>query len=204
MSPVAEPKSVEQLEGELHQARGRLRKLKAAVEAEEGTLVRSALAEAEESAAADQRRPLQGAPLQRGARPTEQRLRARIVQAEQLLKKEHAQLKTLLQDGNVRLALAIDQGVEGYFSDVHTKRQMGNPVHGPVQEISQAGTMTRRLVGERARLADAVRSLGEECEALAGEAHRSAESKHALVESLHRRDAMRAERYGAGGYAYGY
>ena len=49
----AEQEEVEALEGKLFTANQRLKQLQAAISAEEGTLVRAAMAEAEENAAAE-------------------------------------------------------------------------------------------------------------------------------------------------------
>jgi hypothetical protein len=183
--PVAEPSSSESLELELQQARARVQRLAAAIAAEEGALVRTALAEAEESAAAE-RAPTHNA--LRGPRPTEQRLRAQVTQAEQLLRQEHEKLKALLADSNVRLALAVEHGVDNYYTDVRTVRRRDNPAHGPAQATAQAGTALRRLNAERSRLADAVRSLDEEGEALAAERRAVDKVKRDLVDALRRRD----------------
>lgn len=192
--PLAEPQSREELDQLLTVAKARVRQLAAAVEAEEGALVNASLAVAEEDAAAEL-----GAGRQVGPRPTEQRLRARVTQAEQLLKKEHEKFKELLDDGNVRLALAVEQQVDDYFTDVRTIRRRGNSVHGPVpQLLEQASASLRKLQAERARITEAVRSLSEEQEALAREARIAEQSKATLVDALRRRDAMRATRHSAG------
>ena len=190
---MAEPRSVEEYEGALQNAKARVRKLAAAVEAEEGTLVRTALEEAEETAAAAQGlKPVTRPAALQGPRPTEQRLRSQVAQAEVMLRKEHDKFKALLADGNVRLALAVEQGVDSYYEDVRTVRRRGNPVHGPTQAVAQASSALRKLNGERGRLADAVRALNEESEALDAEARVVAQSKQTLIDALRRRDAMHA------------
>ena len=177
----------------LHGARARVRSLAAAVAAEEGSLVQTTLAAAEETAAAE--RQQQGSDKQaavlRGARPTEQRLRARVAQTEQLLRKEHDVFKALLNDDSIQLALAVEANVDNYFTDVRTLRRRGNPAHG-AQAAAQAGTAVRKLEAEKSRLAEAVRSLGEEREALASQARVIERSKQTLVDALHRRDALRS------------
>lgn len=188
---VAEPASIESLEEELQHARARLQRLSAAIAAEEGALVQTALAEAEELAATE-RSHTRG--VAQGTRPTEQRLRVRITQTEQLLRQEHEKLKHLLADGNVRLALAVEHGVETYYSDVRTMRRRGNPAHGPAQAVAQAGSTLRKLNAERSRLAEAVRSLGEEGEALAAESRRSEQSKRDLADALRKRDTRNRRR----------
>ena len=196
--PEPEPTPIEELEQQLSVARARVRQLAAAVEAEEGTLVHASLAEAEEKAAAEH-----GAGRPAGPRPTEERLRARVAQAEKLLRKEHVKFQGLLADDNVRLALAVEQGVSSYYDDVQTVRRRGNPAHGPVPHtLAQAGTALKKLQAERARLADVVRSLSEEQEALAAEARVAAQSKDTIVDALRRRDALRAARDVPGAYPY--
>ena len=190
---MPEPKSSEELEGLLHNARARVRRLAAAVEPEEGTLVHTALTEAEEHAAAEQGPARPGGA--KGPRPTEQRLKAQITHAEDLLKKEHAKFKTLLDDGNVRLALAVEQGVDDYYTDVRTVRRGKQPT-------TSASTTLRRLHEERSRLSEACRSLAEERDALAAETLIVQKSKQEIVDALRRRDQARVARYGVAAYPY--
>ena len=181
--------TVEELEHLLTVARARVRQLGAAVDAEEGSLVHASLSEAEETAVAA-RRPGHEA----GARPTGQRLSAQVAQSEENLRKEHEKFRALFNDGDVRLALAVEQGVDSYHADVRTLRRLGNPAHGGVPHArAQASTNLRNLDAERQRLAEAVRSLTEEQKALADEARVAAQSKQTLVDALRRRDAMRAK-----------
>ena len=111
------------LEEELRLATLRVHKLGAAVEAEEAALVRTTLTEAEVVANSKGSRRTRAA-------PTEGQLIARLSQAEQLLRLEHAKLRESLADPNVQLALAVTQGVDGYYGDVHALRQRTNPAHG--------------------------------------------------------------------------
>ena len=171
----------EQIEADLKASRARLQRLAAQVEAEEGALVRTTLAEAEVTAAA-RRRPVT---------TMEQQLMARVTQAEQLLSAEHDKLKSALADPNVQLALAVEDGVDKYYADVHTLRQQTNPAHGLNPASMNAGATLRKLNKERQRLNDAVRSLIAETEMLAAENRVVVGSKADLVAALKRRDAIR-------------
>ena len=190
----AEQEEVEALEGKLFTANQRLKQLQAAISAEEGTLVRAAMAEAEENAAAERR----GKPSAlAGPRPTEERLRARVAQAQELLKQEHAKFKTLMDNGSVQLALAVEQGVGDYYSDVRTVRRSGNPVHSDnPAAIAAAGSQLKKLNAERTRLAEAVRKLNEESDALTAESRAVAKSKEQLLNALKRKDRQNVVRYG--------
>lgn len=175
----------------LTSARSRVRSLAAAVAAEEGSLVQATMAEAEETAATEpQSHQTTGKQALRGPRPTEQRLRTRIAQTEQLLRKEHDEFKKLLGDDSVQLALAVEQQVNDYYGDVRTLRMRGNPSR-PQLKGAQAGSAIHKLNSERSRLAEAVRSLGEEREGLANQARMAERSKQTLVDALRRRDALR-------------
>ena len=197
MRAAAQPRAViedgvEELEMKLTGARARVRALAAAVQAEEGSLVQATLAEAEEAAASTpQTHQPGGKQAQHGARPTEQRLRARLAQTEQLLRKEHEDFKKLLQEDSVQLALAVEQRIGDYYADVRTVRRRGNPSRGPAHAVAQAGSAVHKLKGERSRLAEAVRSLRQEREALAEQARMAERSKETLVDALRRRDALR-------------
>lgn len=172
----------EQIEAELKASRSRVQRLAAQIEAEEGALVRSTLTEAEITAAARRRVPTTA---------MEQQLMARVAQAEQLLRAEHDKLRAALEDPNVQLALAVEQGVDNYYSDVHTLRRRNNPAHGLNPASANAGAKLRKLTKERERLGDAVRSLTAETEMLAAETRIVVGSKADLAAALKRRDAVR-------------
>ena len=88
----------------------RVRRLAAAVEAEEAALVQAALMEAEVMAAARGSSSTASA-----ARHTEQQLEARVRRTSQLLQEETQKLQASLQShDNQKLALAVEQGVDDY------------------------------------------------------------------------------------------
>ena len=177
------------LEDELRQTTARVHKLAAAVEAEEAALVRTTLAEAEMVAASQFR------PGSSRSSMTEGQLMAKVSQAEQLLRAEHAKLKESLADPNVQLALAVEQGVDDYYGDVHMLRRRTNPAHGLSSNAATPAASLNKIKQERERLQDAVRSLAIETEALVREARVVGGSKAELVEVLRRRDAQRGPRF---------
>ena len=124
----------------------------------------------------------------------------RVTQAEQLLKAEHERLRSALEDPNVKLALAVEQGVDDYYSDVHTLRKANNIAHGLNPASASAGANLRKLTKERDRVSDAVRSLTAETEMLEAEARIIVESKRELAAALKRRDGMRARQGLVGSY----
>ena len=81
----------------------------------------------------------------------------------------------------------IAHDVRGAFSTMETS----HAGYLATQAIAQAGTALRTLQGERSRLAEAVRALSEEGDALDAEARAATKSKKSLVEALVRRDAAR-------------
>ena len=178
------------LEEELRLATLRVHKLGAAVEAEEAALIRTTLTEAEVVASCQ-------APRRATAKgmPTEGQLIARVSQAEELLRHELSELRESLADPNVMLALAVTQGVDGYYGDVHALRQRSNPAHGLSAGAATPAASLNNLKKERDRLQGAVRSLAIETESMAREARIVAESKAQLVAALRRREAKRGVRF---------
>ena len=174
------------IEEEARLASSRVHRLAAVVEAEEAALVRTTLAEAELAADAHGRLPAQQSST------TEGQLTARVMQAQQLLADEHAKLRETLADPNVQLALAVNQGVDGYYGDVHALRHKSNPAS--VNKAAPTAALSK-LKKERERLADAVRTLAIETEGLAREARNANESKAALAEALRRRDLQRGANF---------
>ena len=179
------------LEEDLRLATLRVHRLAAAVEAEEAALVRTTLAAAEVSAA---NHTYGKRPASSGG-TTETQLQSRVTQAEQLLKDEHAKLREQLADPNVQLALAVEQGVDSYYADVHGLRRRTNPAHGLSSNAQTPAAALNKLKKERDRLADAVRSLAAETEAFSQEARVVRESKAGLVDALRRRDVARGPRF---------
>jgi hypothetical protein len=167
----------------------RVRRLAAAVEAEEGALVQAALMEAEVMAAARGSSSTASA-----ARHTEQQLEARVRRTSQLLQEETQKLQSSLQShDNQKLALAVEQGVDDYYDDLRTMRRERRAVAGVGGD---PGTMVRRLREEERRLDDAVRSLRAEIDALEADEMAAVEQRRALVKALHRRErGVREARY---------
>ena len=123
--------------------------------------------------------------------PTEGQLVARVSQAEELLRQEHSKLRDSLAEPNIQLALAVSQGVDGYYGDVRALRQRSNPAHGLSAGAATPAAALTNLKTERDRLQGAVRSLAIETESMAREARVVAESKAQLVVALRRREAKR-------------
>ena len=167
----------------------RVRRLAAAVEAEEGALVQAALMEAEVMAAARGSSSTASA-----ARHTEQQLEARVRRTSQLLQEETQKLQSSLQShDNQKLALAVEQGVDDYYDDLRTMRRERRAVAGVGGD---PGTMVRRLREEERRLDDAVRSLRAEIDALEADEMAAVEQRRALVKALHRCErGVREARY---------
>ena len=159
----------------------RVRRLAAAIEAEEGALVQGALVEAEVVAAARS----SNVP---GSRPHEQRLQARVGQTRQLLRAERSKLQEDLAHGNTQLALAIEHGVDEYYSDVRGLRRERREVQGAAAGAAQPGSELYRLREEERRLGDAVRSLSAEIEALATEEAAAVASRSELLEAIRTRE----------------
>jgi hypothetical protein len=167
----------------------RVRRLAAAVEAEEAALVQAALMEAEVMAAARGSSSTASA-----ARHTEQQLEARVRRTSQLLQEETQKLQASLQShDSQKLALAVEQGVDDYYDDLRTMRRERRAVAGVGGD---PGTMVRRLREEERRLDDAVRSLRAEIDALEADEMAAVEQRRALVKALHRRErGAREARY---------
>lgn len=178
----------EALQAALKLSTARVRRLAAAVEAEEGALVQAALAEAEVAAVVNS----SGAGA-RAAKNAEQRLHTRVGQSKQLLQTERKKLQDALRsDGdNARrqqLALAVEQGVDEYYSDVRAMRRERREVAGAASGAAQPGSMLRRLREEERRLDDAVRSLRAEIDALEVDEEAAVDQRRALVKALRKRE----------------
>ena len=181
-----EAADVEALSQSLRLARARVRRLEAAVEAEEAALVQVSLTEAEVDAAA-------GPAAALAARQAEAKLQSRVGQTRQLLDKEKAQLRAALSEqapggGGRQLALAVGQGVDDYFADVRQVRTERRAVQGAAANLAQPGSHLHRLREEERRLDDAVRSLRAEIDAMAVDEEAAAGSRRELAEALRRRE----------------
>ena len=178
-----EAADAEALAASLKLASARVRRLEAAVEAEESALVQLSLTEAELAVAA-----AGSSDRQRTTRQVEQKLQGRVGHARQLLAAEKARLRTSLGHGNTQLALAVEQGVDTYFTDMHAMRAERRAAQNTAARVAQPGSMLRRLHEEERRLGDAVRSLRAEIDELSADEHAAAASRRELTEVLRRRE----------------
>lgn len=171
----------EALEGELRASSVRVRRLVAAVEAEEASLVASALQETAWG-------PPTSADERRAARQAEsaqlRRLAAKFATARQRLQDERKGLRESLEDERTKLALALSHGVDDYYENSRTLRRERRAVEG----AAAGGAGLRALQEQKAKLGGALRSLSAELEALEKDERKAVEARRELKSALFRRE----------------
>ena len=172
----------EGLHGAIKAALRTLKKLAASIDEEERLLVQAGITEAD-IAASVQKVNVQA--VVHAERQLEQRVR----RSKHLLEGERKKLRESVgSDSNSRLALAVEQGVNEYYGDVHSTRQEQWECIGARDGAARPGSLLRQLREDERRLDDAVRTLRADINALERDAEAASDQRSSLIDALHQRE----------------
>ena len=181
----ADPVVSEELDAhELMQTKLRVRRLQAALAAEERLLTESAIeALSTPTPTADEARAV------RGAEAAELRhLEKQIRHARQRLVESNGKLREALTDDRSLLALAVEDGVNNYFAETHQLRVNLREQHVAAAGAALPSSARSKLREEETRLQERVAHLVSDSLATTQRRSRSLERQQAMRDALHQQD----------------
>lgn len=166
------------------QTKLRVRRLQAALAAEERLLTESAIeALSTPTPTADEARAV------RGAEAAELRhLEKQIRHARQRLVESNGKLREALTDDRSLLALAVEDGVNNYFAETHQLRVNLREQHVAAAGAALPSSARSKLREEETRLQERVAHLVSDSLATTQRRSRSLERQQAMRDALHQQD----------------
>ena len=168
----------EQLAEELASSRCRARRIAAAIEAAEASLVSCAMRD----------EPPTPVELRRAEALVLRKLHAKVGVVRERVDAERAKLRDALNDERTKLALAVSHGVDSYYTESNALHRERREAHGAAGAAAKPGSALRKLQDDDARLGTALRKLGADLDGMQAEEARVREARRDLKSALYRRE----------------